>query len=377
MVDPDGQADVSRRRFLTLLGAASAVPFVAGCTPERVGSTARVQPGGVANVRFAVASNGVRAQVTTPMPPVEWWARDVGLSTGDLPGGNPDHLLVLSYHNVTADGSRAGSYRSRPNPRGPDRYTVSAADLAAQLQMLSLAGFRSVRLQDLLDSRAGGPPLRPRSMLVTFDDGGAGQWIYADRVLAELGFSAVAFLITGHLGSGPACLSWQEAAALAGTGRWEIGAHTHDQHHFVPTGPLSPRASVLINRVWSPAAATLETAASARTRVEDDLATSLSLLGRHGFDRPRAFAYPFSQVNEPSNDAALPLRVSGMLQGTFPILMANTAPGRMGQPDDLREGLIPRLEVRGGTTALNLFDKVRSADVPAAFDHSTDGLFER
>lgn len=365
MVDPARHPAVSRRRFLALAAGAVSVPWVAGCSPAHTPTAAGPRAtDGTARYLSAVGTDGIRAQVRTSLPHVSLWARRMGLGGQGLPAGNPDHLLVLSYHNITADGRQQQTGR-------PDHYTVSAADFAAQMQMLQLAGFRTVRMRDVLASHAHGVPLPPRSMLVTFDDGGAGQWIYADPVLADVGFTAVTFLITGHLGSSHSYLTWEEAQALRKTGRWDIEAHTHDLHHLVPTGPLRPPASVLINRVWDPVRRTLEPIGAARARVQADLTTSLALLSRHGFARPSAFAYPFSQVEGPSNDPTMPAYVAGLLAATFPIRMTNASPGRSAQPDDLRSGMLPRLEVHSGMSSLNLFERVRTADHPAGLDHST------
>jgi biofilm PGA synthesis lipoprotein PgaB len=190
-------------------------------------------------------------------------------------------------------------------------------------------------------------------------------------VLAEVGYTAATFLITGHVGASPAYLTWAEAKALAKTGRWDVEAHTHDQHHFVQTGPRSRPASALINRIWDPARGSLESSDSARTRVETDLTHSLDLLSSKGFARPTAFAYPFSQVAEPSNDASLPAQVSGLLHATFPLLLSNSRLGRMAQPDDVRLGFLPRIEVHSRMTALNLFDRIRTSDIVVGSEHST------
>jgi peptidoglycan/xylan/chitin deacetylase (PgdA/CDA1 family) len=273
---------------------------------------------------------------------------------------------VLSYHNVTADGRQPGDRRK-------DAYTVSAADFAGQMAMLVRSGFRSVRLADVLRARQAGRPLPPRSVLITFDDGGDGQWVYADRILAAAGLTAVSFLISGHLGASPAYMSWPEAQALAGTGRWDIGAHTHDHHHFVATGAVTPPASVLINRVWDLTTASLQSLDDARASFDADLATHLSLLDRAGLGRPQAFAYPFSQVAEPTNDDTFAAYVNGHLAATFPLRMTNSKPGRTVRPEDLRTGLLPRLEVRHGETTLDLFERIRAADSMPRFGRIPGG----
>jgi biofilm PGA synthesis lipoprotein PgaB len=365
MTDP-ARPGLSRRRFLALGAAAAAVPVLGGCTGAAGPATAELVPALSPQVPGARAANSVRDQLATPLTRQPEWARGMGQGPQALGAGAPDHLLILSYHDVTADGLGRTDGRA-------DHYTVSAVDFAAQMQMLTSSGFRTVRISDVVRSATSGVPLPARSVLITFDDGGAGQWIFADRVLADLGLHAVAFLITGHLGSSAAYLSWPEAQALARSGRWDIQAHTHDQHHFVPTGPLTAPASVLINRVWDPLSRALEPPAAARARVAADLATGLDLLERHGLGRPDAFAYPFSQVDQPTNDPAFAAGVAEVLASRFALRLSNTSPGRLALPEDLRRGALPRLEVQHGVTALDLFDRIRAADTPRGSDHSTGG----
>jgi poly-beta-1,6-N-acetyl-D-glucosamine N-deacetylase len=370
MVDPVRPPGLTRRQFVSLAAAVAAVPVIGGCNSAPAGSGVSATTGtsartAVARVVTAVARNSIRPQVDTPAPVEPGWTNELGLRRGVSAWLDPiraDSLLVLSYHNVSTDGLQQSTGHR-------DKYTVAAADLAAQMQMLRLSGYRSVRLVDVLTARRTGTPLPPRSVLITFDDGGAGQWVYADRILAEAGFTAVSFLITGHLSSSEAYLSWAEAVALARTGRWDIGAHTHDHHHFVATGDSTPAASVLINRVWDPQARTLQGGDAARSDFDTDLATSLALLAKAGLGRPQAFAYPFSQVDDPTNDIAFATYVRGRLAGTFPLLMTNTAPGRTARPEDLALGLVPRVEVHHDTSALNLFELIRAADTTRPAGH--------
>jgi len=198
-------------------------------------------------------------------------------------------------------------------------------------------------------------------VLITFDDGDAGQWIYADRILAAAGFRATAFVITSHLGESPGHLTWPETVAMAGSGRWEIGAHTHDLHHFVRTGPSGGRASVLINRTWDPVTG-LQTAGDARAGFEADLQASLTKMAQAGIARPQAFAYPFSQWAAPTNDPEFATHVRHRLADTFPLLFTNTFPGRTARPQDLRSGMLPRLEVRREMSLLDVYDQIRAAD---------------
>ena len=92
------------------------------------------------------------------------------------------------------------------------------------------------------DGRPAGPvartgePLPPHSLMVTFDDGARGVWRFADPVLARFNQHAVAFIITGFVGTHePYYMTWDEIADLHNSGRWDLEAHTHLGHVQVPS----------------------------------------------------------------------------------------------------------------------------------------------
>jgi peptidoglycan/xylan/chitin deacetylase (PgdA/CDA1 family) len=274
-----------------------------------------------------------------------------------LPAADRGDLLVLSYHQVVAD---VLAPRKVPNP-----FSVTASQLAAHLTMLRSIGFRPVRLADVVRARRVGATLPPRSVLLTFDDGSAGQWTHGDAVLRRTGFSAVTFLITGYVGSAPEFATWDEVRAMVASGRWEIGDHTHRDHHKVPTGPSMVRQSALINRTWDPRTRTLETLPAAETRVRTDLDLSLQVLHLQRLPRPLAFAYPFSRVDGPTNDHVLTEYTEELAARLFPLRFANVSPGRLVTSADLALGLLPRFEVHHHVTALELYEVVRAASLRA------------
>jgi len=351
VVEPARPAALTRRHFLTLAAAAAALPVVAGCDVAKIAAAAPARAAAPGPAPTFTA-DGIRPQVDTPAPSASPAGYQVP-PLGEAAALRPDSLLVLSYHNICADGGA--------QPADHDHYTVSAGAFAGHVDLLRRAGFHSVSLSEVGRAARSGRPLPPGSVLITFDDGDAGQWIYADRILAAAGFTAAAFVITSHLGADPAHLTWPETVAMARNGRWEIGAHTHDHHHFVRTSGSTDPASVLINRIWDPVTG-LQTTGAARAAFEADLQTSLAMVSAAGIARPQAFAYPFSQSTSPTNDPAFATHVRQRLSATFPLLFTNTSPGRAAQPQDLRSGMVPRLEVHRDMSALDLYDQIRAAD---------------
>jgi peptidoglycan/xylan/chitin deacetylase (PgdA/CDA1 family) len=189
--------------------------------------------------------------------------------------------IVLTYHDI--------------NPVGRDStYIVRPVAFEAQMQMLHAAGYRTLTADQFAAYVQGRFVPAPRSVLITFDDGTAGLWVYADRILARYGFHAVSFVITGRVGTHrPYYLTWPEIAHLSRTGRWDFESHTHDLHSAVPIGP-GRVGSNLSNRIYTNGA--LESMDDFRTRVSGDLQRSVDDLVAHDLPRPQLFAYPFSDI---------------------------------------------------------------------------------
>ena len=72
--------------------------------------------------------------------------------------------------------------------------------------------------------------------MITFDDGATGVWQYADPVLKRLDMHAIAFIITGFVGThAPYYMTWDQITELHNSGRWDMEAHTHLGHVQVPS----------------------------------------------------------------------------------------------------------------------------------------------
>jgi len=296
----------------------------------------------------------VRPQVRVPVPDTDSELSAQIRQGRSLPASDRGDLLVLNYHKVFGD-------KNAP-PAAGNMISVTASQLMSHLMMLRSAGFRSVRLADVVRARAQGTTLPPRSVLITFDDGTAGQWIYADTVLRKAGFSAVTFLITSYVGRAP-FVNWREVRSMVASGRWEVGDHTHNDHHVVPPGPAMPLTSSLITRAWNPRTRMTETLSGAEARVRADLVQSLTTLQSQGLARPLAFAYPFSKVDGPGNDQGLSDYVEQALAILFPVRFTNYSPCRLVSPAELAVGLVPRLEVHRPVSALELYEQIRAASM--------------
>lgn len=101
-------------------------------------------------------------------------------------------LLIFCYHGVVS--------RRLARHEANFETTVSAGDFATHLRFFAKR-FRPVALQDVRTAIAGGKPLPPRAVLITFDDGYRNVYTHAAPILREHGIPAAVFLSTAYIGS--------------------------------------------------------------------------------------------------------------------------------------------------------------------------------
>lgn len=252
------------------------------------------------------------------------------------PPGGPPAIPVLAYHDISEHG-------------GP--YTVTPRRFAEHMATLRAAGYATVGLREVrrLIDEGRAPDVR-RPVLITFDDGPASLYTTADPILAQHGFQAVGFLITGSVPArGPSYyLSWDLAAKLVDTGRWTFGGHTHALHDYVPL-PDGGTGPALINRLVVDGQ--IETFEAWRARVQADLDASVDAfvtgLGR----LPAGFAYPFTARTHPSNDQRIPGEVGQLVADRFGLAFGGVLleGGAVTEVTDPVE--IPRIPVTADMTA--------------------------
>ncbi|MFI2433602.1 polysaccharide deacetylase family protein [Streptomyces sp. NPDC018693] len=143
---------------------------------------------------------------------------------------------VFVYHSVSAD---------PPSWIAP--FTVTPRVFAEQLTLLQDSGLTVVPLRDLVAALYGGPPVPPRSAVLTFDDGFADFRTTVAPLLAERELPATLYVTTDALREPVAAadgasrfppaamLTWREVVELDSMGV-EIGGHsrTHPQLDALP-----------------------------------------------------------------------------------------------------------------------------------------------
>ena len=211
--------------------------------------------------------------------------------------------IVLTYHEIA---------EASASP-----FTVTPVAFAEQMAALKLLDVHTLTAAEYAGF-VQGKPVPPRSVMITFDDGARGVWRYADSILAQHQFRAVAFVITGYIGTrGASYMTWNEIDKLAASGRWDIESHTAIGHARVPINGQGDDGSFLSSLSWLPEANRLETIGEYQSRVAADLDRSMSDLKAHGYGKARLFASPFSDFGARTNDPAIATTLYNLTHSRF------------------------------------------------------------
>lgn len=121
-------------------------------------------------------------------------------------------MICLNYHRID----------STPEA---DFYTVSPIRFANQLEKIRAAGFRSIRVNDLLDARSD-----EKIVMLHFDDGTEGHFRNVLPILEAAGMKGVFFISTAKVGQ-PGYLSTSQISEMAEAGH-DIECHGHSHRRM-------------------------------------------------------------------------------------------------------------------------------------------------
>lgn len=139
-------------------------------------------------------------------------------------------------------------------------YIVARDDFEQEIELLARSGFHSISLSTLRGWTRSEvlPPSNP--IVITFDDGFAGNFRYAFPILLKYGFTATFFVVTNKIGD-RAMLNW---ADLAEMNRHGMSIQSHTANH--------PLLSTLTE------ARTREELVDSKQAIEDKLGSSVNFL---------------------------------------------------------------------------------------------------
>lgn len=124
-------------------------------------------------------------------------------------------IPILMYHEIASQESfdALSTYINR-------KYIIGNASFEKQLLFLRSNSYQTFTVSDLLNVER----IPEKTVVLTFDDGHAGNFTYAFTLLKKYGFRATFFLATDLIGR-MNMLNWEEIREMSKNGM-EIGSHT-------------------------------------------------------------------------------------------------------------------------------------------------------
>ena len=213
-------------------------------------------------------------------------------------------FMALSYHEVLAD----------HEPATPT--AVRASDLARQFAWLQANGYHPVSVDQILAARNSGPPLPPKAILLTFDDGKKDVYTRAFPLLKLFGYPAVIALV-GKWMDVPAdqvvdydgkplprsdFITWEQVREMQDSGLIEVASHSYDLHHGIIANPQGNTQPAATTRQY--ADGRYEDDAAYLARLRTDLRDSIS---QHTGKAPRIIVWPYGRSNLAAQEVAAQL----------------------------------------------------------------------
>jgi len=138
-------------------------------------------------------------------------------------------LPVVMYHLVTE------------NPKYVGKYGITPEELESDLAYLKENNYNTVVMRDLIDFVNNGTKLPKNPIMLTFDDGNAGDYIYLLPMLKKYEMTAVLAILgeatdrctktmEDHPSSRVPNLTWAQVKELHESGHAEIQNHSYDLH---------------------------------------------------------------------------------------------------------------------------------------------------
>jgi hypothetical protein len=200
----------------------------------------------------------------------------------EIKTGSTTYLPVLNYHGLRG-----------PLDSEPTIYDQTSAEVSAQLSYLQANGYQSVTIEQYETWLAtGAVPGVAKPVLITIDDGLSSEEAW-DPLLAQYGFTAVLFAVTGFADSTTPGetdtvdnMPWSEVRSLVADGRWEVSFHAGLYGHGDYSDPANTVAGATYPAsCWTfytcfseTTGAALETTAAFEAAVTGDVAQGIAEL---------------------------------------------------------------------------------------------------
>ena len=130
-------------------------------------------------------------------------------------------IPILMYHEVAEP-----QHVEQVAQKTQRSFILAVSQFETQMQWLVDNGFSAISLSELLKIQSGTRPLRPteKPIVITFDDGFAGNYFQALPILRRFNLTATVFIIVNRIGE-PFYMTWPQLEKMADHGI-EIQSHT-------------------------------------------------------------------------------------------------------------------------------------------------------
>ena len=185
-------------------------------------------------------------------------------------------VASLMYHKVVSDDSLA-KYSTQ----------VSVQKLEADFKWLADNGYTTILPRELLTIDT----VKPKTVIITFDDGYYDNYLYMYPLLEKYGLKAEINVVVNSITEERIndWLTWDECREMSQSGRVEIGSHTFNLHNPGNNG------NFIVGGVNGVAREVDESKADYIERVTTDLQKSKDVIKERVGLEPVSFAYPYGK----------------------------------------------------------------------------------
>lgn len=195
-----------------------------------------------------------------------------------------EKAAILMYHNFDDQETDA---------------TVSPMHFREQIATLREKGYNFITLKQLSDFLAGKQDIPPNAVIITIDDGYESIYKYAYPVLAENNIPASIFVIVKNIGATAnqiPKLTWEQMKEMQTHGM-RFYSHSYNSHRLVKKGD-GTEGSELSSPLYLPGKNRIETDSEYKSRINDDLLLSKTLLEKELNTEVDFLALPYGYKND-------------------------------------------------------------------------------
>lgn len=127
------------------------------------------------------------------------------------PPGSEIQVPILVYHHIDNDNIS-------------ERYNIFPEDFAEQMSILTLYGYSTITISDLVNVIQEGGELPARPIILTFDDSNLSVYENAYPIMRSHGFVGVAYVVANRLHA-ENYINTDQLKELIAAG-WEVGSHS-------------------------------------------------------------------------------------------------------------------------------------------------------